>query len=153
MGTEWLLSHLVLNMEKVELEYKRSMLMESTISQLHGELIRMEIKKRSNKELKMEVDNEKRFQDSKKEMEKEKSIERLIMNHTSAIYPENERKGNLASRILGCLSFYDRNTQRLERTGKVMVARCNDLKRAVISKYEAVQKNKNEMLRMKREVL
>ena len=35
-GTEWLLNRCILNMEKLELDVKRSMLMESTISLLHG---------------------------------------------------------------------------------------------------------------------
>ena len=43
--TEWLLDRSILNMEHIELNYQRSLFMNNTINQLHGELTKMEIKK------------------------------------------------------------------------------------------------------------
>ena len=47
--TEWLLDRFILNMEQIELGYQRSLLMENTINQLHGELTRIEINKAEEK--------------------------------------------------------------------------------------------------------
>ena len=54
----------------------------------------------------------------------EKEIEKTIIKKTDTIFPENRKKGEIASKLISQLGFFDRRTQRLEKEGKAMLERC-----------------------------